>query len=149
MTTTGEGPPNSEAGGSHGQEPPGKAEVTTSSESQSSDTDPREPGKTLEWVPCTWSYPQDLRSQLRRRRQAAARSVPLDCGCPDPWPCRCSDPPLTDAAVDGWRDAAEHVLAAGHMPLLPLEIRRALYRRGGLDRELAERLHRGCGQVAS
>ncbi|WP_231984655.1 hypothetical protein [Mycobacterium sp. 852014-52144_SCH5372336] len=49
--------------------------------------------------------------------------------------------------IDGWRDAARHVLAAGRMPLVPLEVRRALYRRGGADRELAEILHAGCGGV--
>lgn len=74
--------------------------------------------------------------------------VPLDCGCgPDPWLCRCTEPPLSDRVIDGWRDAAWHVLAVGQMPLVPLEVRRALYRRGGTDRELAETLHAGCGGV--
>ena len=82
---------------------------------------------------------------MRRRRAAAARSLPLDCGCRDPYPCRCTSPPLSDTAVDGWRDAAQHVLATGRIPLLPLEIRRALWRRGGTDRALAEVLHRACG----
>lgn len=85
-----------------------------------------------------------LRSQLKRRRDTAYRSVPLDCGCRDPWICKCTQPPLTDAALDGWRAAAEHVLACGHMPLTPLEVRRALYRRPA-DRDLAIRLHEGCG----
>jgi hypothetical protein len=82
------------------------------------------------------------------RRRAAQRMVPLECGCgPDPWLCRCSEPPLSDVVVDGWRDAARHVLAVGPMPLVPLEVRRALYRRGRADRELAETLHAGCGGV--
>jgi hypothetical protein len=28
-------------------------------------------------------------AQLRRRREASYRLPPLDCGCRDPWPCRC------------------------------------------------------------
>lgn len=81
-----------------------------------------------------------------RRRSAAQRMVPLECGCqPDPWLCRCTEPPLSDMAIDGWSDAARHVLAVGRMPLVPLEVRRALYRRGGADRELAQTLHAGCG----
>ncbi|AFC44587.1 hypothetical protein OCU_33680 [Mycobacterium intracellulare ATCC 13950] len=73
--------------------------------------------------------------------------MPLDCGCRDPWPCRCTEPPLSDKAIDGWRDAAEHVLATGQIPLTPLDVRRALWRRGGRDRELAEFLHHACGEV--
>jgi hypothetical protein len=84
-----------------------------------------------------------------RRQQARRRMAPLACGCPDPWPCRCTEPPLSDRALDGWRDAALHVLRTGHMPLLPIEVRRALYRRGGRERQLAERLHRGCGGEAT
>ncbi|ORB16875.1 hypothetical protein BST37_05880 [Mycobacterium noviomagense] len=82
---------------------------------------------------------------MRRRRAASWRLVPLDCGCRDPWPCRCTQPPLTDCQLDGWRDAAQHVLDEGYMPLVPLEVRRALWRREGTDRRLAELLHRGCG----
>lgn len=70
--------------------------------------------------------------------------VPLDCGCRDPWGCVCTEPPLSEYALDGWRNAANHLLASGRMPLIPLEVRRALYRRGGDDRELAQKLHAGC-----
>jgi hypothetical protein len=87
-------------------------------------------------------------SQLRRRREAAWRSVPLDCGCRDPLPCSCTEPALTEHALDAWRDAAEHVLASGRIPLVPLEVRRALARRPA-DRRLAELLHRACGQVVA
>lgn len=84
-----------------------------------------------------------------RRHDAAARLVSLDCGCPDPWPCRCSEPPLSDRMIDGGRDAALHVLSVGQVPLLAAEILQALWRRGGADRELAELLHRMTeGQVA-
>ncbi|OSC27105.1 hypothetical protein B8W68_09900 [Mycobacterium paraintracellulare] len=82
-----------------------------------------------------------------RRHAAAHRSVPLDCGCRDPWPCHCTEPPLSEHAIDGWRDAAEHVLATGRTPVLPIEVRRALWRRGGADRELAELLHEACGEA--
>ena len=86
--------------------------------------------------------------QLRRRRSASQRMVPLQCGCPDPWPCRCTDPPLTERALDAWRDAAWHILKTGQMPLVPIEVRRALWRRPA-DRELAELLHQGCGGAAA
>ena len=59
----------------------------------------------------------DTVAQLRRRRQAAYRLASLDCGCRDPWPCRCSQPPLTDRALDGWRDAARHILDCGLTPV--------------------------------
>jgi hypothetical protein len=85
--------------------------------------------------------------QLKRRRAASRRTVPLDCGCSDPWPCQCTELPLSRAAVDGWRDAARHVIATGQIPVLPLEVRRALWRRGGPDRELAEWLHDSCGGI--
>jgi hypothetical protein len=84
-----------------------------------------------------------------RRRLAAQRVVPLDCGCGDPWLCRCTQPPLSDHALDGWRDAAQHILDCGQIPLVPLEIRRALWRRQGSDRLLAERLHQACGEVVA
>jgi hypothetical protein len=61
--------------------------------------------------------------------------------------CLCTLPPLSAHALDGWAVAARRVLADGCMPLLPIEVRRGLWRRGGADRELAERLHRGCGEV--
>lgn len=81
----------------------------------------------------------------RQRRQASYRLIPLDCGCRDPWPCRCTVPPLSDKTVDAGRAAALHVLDQGRVPLLELEVLRALYRRGGLDRQLAEQLHRLTG----
>ncbi|QFS91519.1 hypothetical protein FIV07_12190 [Mycobacterium sp. THAF192] len=86
--------------------------------------------------------------QLERRRTSAHRSEPLDCGCRDPW-CRCTEPPLSDHAIDGWRAAALHVLACGRAPVVPIEVLRALYRRGGDDRTLAERLYAlSGGEVA-
>ena len=106
-------------------------------------------GRALHWLPCTCSFPQDITSQLHRRRSASARSIPLDCACRDPWPCRCTEPPLTERALDGWAAAARHLLAAGRMPLLPVEVLRSLYRRGGPDRALAEQLHELAGGRAA
>jgi hypothetical protein len=59
--------------------------------------------------------------------------------------CDCTQPPLSENALDGWRDAALRVLFGGQVPLLPIEVRRALWKRGGPDRILAERLHEACG----
>jgi hypothetical protein len=83
--------------------------------------------------------------RLYRRSQAAARSVPLDCGCRDSWPCCCTQPPLSQRTVDAGRDAARHILASGKVPLLEFEILQALWRRGGADRALAEQLHAATG----
>ncbi|MGO9101840.1 MAG: hypothetical protein ACLP9Y_21215 [Mycobacterium sp.] len=51
--------------------------------------------------------------------------------------------------VDAGRDAALHVLDAGEIPLLQIEILQALYRRGGVDRALAEQLHALAGGVVA
>ena len=114
-------------------------ESATTTDEPTPTTQPRR--CALDTVPVAW----------RRRRQAGYRLVPMDCGCrtADPWPCRCTQPPLTDRALDGWRDAANHVLDCGQIALVPLEVRRALWRRQGSDRLLAERLHQACGEVAS
>ena len=109
----------------------------------------RQPGTELVWLPATWDHPQDLRAQLERRRDKANRSVPLDCGCRDPLGCRCTEPPLSDRALDAWAAAAWHILKLGQMPLVPLEVRRALWRRGGRDRELGKLLHERCGGAAA
>jgi hypothetical protein len=75
----------------------------------------------------------------KRRREAASRLIPLDCGCRDPWtPCRCTRrPPLSEKFIDAGAQAAQHLLDVGYPPLLELEVLRALWRRGGDDRELA------------
>jgi hypothetical protein len=99
------------------------------------------PSKTLVWVPCTWAHPQDLHSQLHRRRVAAARSLPLGCGCRDPYPCRCTQPPPSAVMVDAGAAAAAHLLKLGFPPLLDIDTARALWRRGGDDRALVARLN--------
>ena len=87
----------------------------------------------------------DTVAGLRRRQRASWRLERFDCGCADPWPYRCTEPPLTVRAVDSWRDAALHIIELGYTPLVPFEVLRALYRRGGDDRALAERLHAATG----
>ena len=47
--------------------------------------------------------------------------------------------------IDAGRDAAQHILDTGEVPLLEIEILRALYRRGGTDREFAEQLYEMTG----
>jgi hypothetical protein len=89
-------------------------------------------------------------SGLHRRRQAAARSVPLDCGCADCWPCYCGekppsrccgDEPPADRWVDAGRAAARHLIDAGYTPILQQQVLCALWRRGGGDRALAQNLY--------
>lgn len=84
-----------------------------------------------------------------RRHEAAVRLPQLDCGCADPWTCRHSIvPALSDNQIDGYADAARYILeTTGCTPILPLDVVRALYRRGGQDRALAEKL-RTAGAVA-
>ena len=85
-----------------------------------------------------------------RRHRAAERLPSLACGCcSDPLPCRCTRPPLSDRWVDAGADAARHVLANGCVPLLELEVLRALYRRGGDDRQLAQELYELAGGVVA
>lgn len=115
----------------------------TDTSSQATTAHQRSEGTTAHRACITW------RTGLRRRRDASLRLVALDCGCRDPWPCRCTVPPLSDRSVDAGRAAALHVLEQGHVPLLEIEILRALYRRGGLDRQLAEQLHRLTGGRAA
>ena len=82
--------------------------------------------------------------RLSRLRRAHRRSAPLDCGCK--WTCWCTMPPLSDHQLDGWALAADYVMATtGCAPRLPLEVLRALYRRGGDDRALAVKLHGAAG----
>lgn len=80
-------------------------------------------------------------NQWHRRRAAAARCIPLACGCRDPWPCRCADPPPTERQIDGYRAAVAHLRAHGLPPAPLLPEMRALWRRGahGLISEITER----------
>jgi len=59
-------------------------------------------------------------------------------------------PPLSERFIDGSRDAAVHIITAtGKAPLLELEVLQALWRRGGVERRLAQRLFELTGgQIA-
>ena len=85
-----------------------------------------------------------------RRADAAVRLPRLDCGCRDPWACRCGTvPALSDSQLDGWADAARYVMdTTGCTPMLPVDVLRGLWRRGGDDRALAEKLRAAGGAVA-
>ena len=85
--------------------------------------------------------PQDLHAQLHHRRQAAYRLVPLACGCCDPAVCACTEPPPTERWVDAGAAAAQHLLELGLTPILDVAVLRALWRRPGRDRDLAQHLH--------
>jgi hypothetical protein len=74
---------------------------------------------------------------LLRRREAARRLPPLECGCSDPWPCRRFDPPPSSRSVDGYRDAALHLLAEGLIPAPNIKAMRELWRRGRDEQNLA------------
>jgi hypothetical protein len=90
------------------------------------------------------SRPEDtVAGQLARRRDAAHRCEPLECGCRDPWLCRCHDGvrPVTELQLDGWSAAALHLLDNGLTPALPIDVQRQLWRRGGDDRRLVSGLH--------
>jgi hypothetical protein len=112
--------------------------------STAADEDTIPAGRRVCWIPCTRpAAAQDRASQLQRRREAASRMVRLRdcCGARDPLTCRCCDtfPPLSDKAIDGWRDAILRTLPIGP-PLVPLEALQRLWKNGGTDRELAEQV---------
>jgi hypothetical protein len=81
---------------------------------------------------------------LHRRRIAAAQSVPLDCGCRDPWLCDCTENLFGRDGFDRWVEAgaaaARHLLARDLTPMLDGGTVRALWRRGADDRALAQHL---------
>ncbi|MFY2861591.1 hypothetical protein ACOJVU_18050 [Mycobacterium sp. THU-M104] len=80
-----------------------------------------------------------------RRRRAARRVEPRDCGCSDPWAHRCTDLAPSEKMVDAGRDAALHLLTDGYVPLLKADVLQSLSRRGGDDRRLAELLFEAAG----
>ncbi len=73
---------------------------------------------------------------LQDRRRAAARLPRLHCGCVDPDVRTGCDHPPTDRMVDGYRDAVLLLDSLGLPPAPRLPEMRALWRRGGADREL-------------
>lgn len=75
---------------------------------------------------------------IRRRRAATYRLPALDCGHADPWTCKCHDDTdeSTGQYIDGYRDAAQHLMVQGLTPAPNLPAMRGLWRRGGADRDL-------------
>ncbi|TMS51021.1 hypothetical protein E0T84_21485 [Mycobacterium sp. DBP42] len=75
---------------------------------------------------------------LRRRRAATQRLTALGCGHVDPWTCECHNDSdnATDQYIDGYRDAAQHLMVQGLTPAPNLPAMRGLWRRGGADRDL-------------
>lgn len=79
---------------------------------------------------------------IRRRRAATYRLPVLNCGHADPWTCKCHDntDEATDQYIDGYRDAAQHLLAQGLTPAPNLPAMRGMWKRGGDDQRLAVRI---------
>lgn len=94
----------------------------------------------------------ELLRQMRRRYEAAKRlpggdplsSVEQALGRSREHPRSCRAP-LTPKHLDAAAAAAGHLLSVGLAPIVDIATCRALWRRGGHDRKLAELLHRGCG----
>ncbi|MCV7101526.1 hypothetical protein H7I01_14220 [Mycobacterium palustre] len=72
------------------------------------------------------------------------------CGARDPISCRCWEPqpPLSEHQVDAWRAAIERTLPIGP-PVVDLEVLQRLWRNGGSDRELAERVWTQTGGLVA
>lgn len=84
---------------------------------------------------------ESVLAQMKRRQYIAIRSAPLNCGCRDPLVCRCGRPDeVTEQYVDGYRDAAHHLLSQGLTPAPNIAAMRVLWRRGGDEQRLAVRL---------
>jgi hypothetical protein len=94
---------------------------------------------------------QDTPSQLRRRRAASYRLPVISCGQHrDVIGCDCFDPepPLSDNAIDGWRAAINRTLPIGPAIVPIVELQR-LWRNGGPDRELAQRVWSETGGLVA
>ncbi len=86
------------------------------------------------------------RAALLRMRRIMLRTVTEPCGCR--WACRCPKP-LTVNQIDAWFKAAAYLLDQGVVPQLPVEVLRALWLRGGSDRELAGELYAATWAVVT
>lgn len=81
-----------------------------------------------------------MSTQLRRRAGAAHR---LEGG--DPWRRVHEDGEPTPTQLEAWCHAVSHLLSDGATPVVPAEVLRAMYRRGGQQRTLAENVHENGG----
>lgn len=74
------------------------------------------------------------RSALHRRRAAASRCEPLECGCVDPWTCRHHDGNHdTDRQTEAAIAAGDHLLGHRLGPIYNVDQGRALWRAGRRD----------------
>jgi hypothetical protein len=89
--------------------------------------------------------PTDVPGQLRARRAASQRMVPLDCDCRDPLACRCGEDDITPVVTNAYKDAVQHLLAHGLTPAAFRAEARVLWRRGGEDRRLAVEITEAWG----
>jgi hypothetical protein len=71
---------------------------------------------------------------------------PLDCGCPDPWLCRCSGAQLTENMIAAAVAAAELLDGLGTPGLFDADTCRAMHRRG-YERLALEAARQGGGGV--
>lgn len=73
-------------------------------------------------------------TRLHRRRAAAARCQPLECGCRDPWTCRHHDDDQDDDnQTEAAAQAGDYLLRHGLAPLYGVDRGRALWRAGRRD----------------
>jgi hypothetical protein len=77
---------------------------------------------------------------LHRRRAAAFRTPPLDCGHVDPWTCHHDETVsvVSEGQVDAYRAAALTLLGQGYTPAPNIPVMRVLWRRDGADRDLVQ-----------
>jgi hypothetical protein len=88
-------------------------------------------------------------ADTRRRRAASRRIEPLACcACVDPWMCRCHDGPASDQQLDGYAEAAEHLLTHNLLPAPNVAAVRRMWRRGGQAQRLAVRIAESWESVA-
>lgn len=72
---------------------------------------------------------------LRHRRAATYRLPALECGYVDPLTCRHGPEP-----INGYPEAAEHLLTVGLCPAPNLPALRAMWKRGGAELRTASRI---------
>lgn len=121
MSRRDKGPPKKEPGPRGEEAGPQRLDITTNRHQSLPET--------------TDSRGADTVCSLRRRSEKGRRLERLPCGCPDPWAHRCRPRPvLTLASAIA---AAEHLAAAGLIPIFDPGTERALRLRAWLRRYAA------------
>lgn len=104
--------------------------------------DPRDAGAVLEAI-----LVRPVAAQLRCRR-AAARRLPGG----DPWPAGIRQEglaPFSERQIEAWTEAVRHLTSDGMVPMVPVDVLREMWRRGGPERELAREIYESGGFVAA